>query len=213
MRHNVKYLMPTKSRKTTFIHRKRLLKVQQSKHQQFNSTKVFTQLLKVSFSQLSLRAMKKKLFKVEVLVLRLPFSQRRNKILNYHPKSKIKKWYRYLNWLKLKKLRLKNQIPKLKKLMKKFAVKVDLEVKSGKIPIIVGMIATREDRITTTRVVDKVITENKSTLRDMKVVLVTTMNTIEDHIISTIKAKGLALEDTVVINVVINDFNLIKYGN
>jgi hypothetical protein len=113
----------------------------------------------------------------------------------------------------VKKLRLKNQTPKLKKLMKKFAVKVDLEVKSGKIPIIVGMIATRKGIITTTRVVDKVITENKSTLRDMKVVLVTTMNTIEDHIINTIKAKGLALEDTVVINVVIHDFNLIKYGN
>jgi len=47
----------------------------------------------------------------------------------------------------------------------------------------------------------------------MKVVVITTMITIEDHITIIIKVKGPVIEDTVVINGVIHDFNLIKYGN
>jgi hypothetical protein len=98
--------------------------------------------------------------------------------------------------------------------MKKSAVKVDQEAKNVKVLIIVSTTGMREEVITiTTQVVDRITTERDSILHDMKAALVTTMIIIEDPIITIIPVRGQVPKDTVVINDVIHDFNLIKYGN
>ena len=98
--------------------------------------------------------------------------------------------------------------------MKKYAAKVDQEVRNEKVLIIVDTTVMREKVITiTTQVVDQIATERMSILPDMKAALVTTMNIIEDPIITIILVRDQVPKDTVVINDVIHDFNLIKYGN